>query len=111
LFLRQLLDERRGHKRTRTLKERIWDLNREYSQKIDEVEADRNLRDQKRQIRRKREQPMVEVPPRKTKVRWGWVLAGILAITGVIGGAWYTGVTPSSVQQTVVEQYNSLLGQ
>jgi len=103
--------ERNLKQRTRTLKERIWDLNREYNQKIGEVEADRNLRDQKRQIRRSREQPTVEMPVRKTKVRWGWALVGILAITGVIGGAWYTGVTPSSVQQAVVEQYNSLLGQ
>jgi hypothetical protein len=109
--LKQIKDNERLFKRTRTLKERIWDLNREYNQKIGEVEADRNLRDQKRQIRRSREQPTVEMPVRKTKVRWGWALAGILAITGVIGGAWYTGVTPSSVQQTVVEQYNSLLGQ
>jgi hypothetical protein len=109
--LKQIKDNERLFKRTRTLKERIWDLNREYNQKIGEVEADRNIRDQKRQILRSREQPTVEMPVRKTKVRWGWALAGILAITGVIGGAWYTGVTPSSVQQTVVEQYNSLLGQ
>jgi hypothetical protein len=103
----------------RTLEERMRDLDRECYDETRKVEAERNFRDQKRRIRRDREgelaERLVPTPARKAKTRWGWVLAGVLTVASIVGGTYAyayhaLGITPSDVQQTVVEHANDLLG-
>jgi len=100
---------------TRTTKERMKDADRECWRGIEKVEAERNLRDQKRRWRRDQERIRTQAQPRK-EVHWGWTLVVILAFSGIasalVGGAAYTvGSLPCDLdpQRTNAEYFNDLL--
>jgi len=98
--------------REKSMKRKIQDVEHDYRNKVYKVKADGNLRDQKRDMRRERDNEPLQALPVKRSRRWGWIAAAVLAVSGIIAGAWYTDSLPdvSGAQDYVVQQYHDLVG-